>query len=194
MLYVFLKQSAIVNENSSILLEDVANVYGSAKEDVDKIKKIIVGQIEQELSIISALDVIKAIKDDSAVVNGEQVCNVTPFVKEKKGVVYYGKVIFIALLLLIGGAATIINFNTDVEMIRVHEIISRVLTGGENFSRWISIAYSLGIGFGVIFFANMLPNKKSEPTIFDIEQGSLVQQTQAFIRSQKDQKLRKNKK
>lgn len=80
--------------------------------------------------------------------------------------------ILVWLLLFFGSALTIMNFHADVSMQEVHVRIVEMLTGRRDEHPYVfQIAYSLGIGFGMVIFFNHLFKKKwnEEPTPLEVE-------------------------
>ncbi|MBY9081572.1 stage V sporulation protein AA [Paenibacillus sp. HN-1] len=76
------------------------------------------------------------------------------------------------LLLFFGAALTIMNFHADVNMEEVQIRIVEMLTGRRDEHPYtFQLAYSLGIGFGMVVFFNHLFKKKwnEEPTPLEVE-------------------------
>ncbi|MNC41839.1 hypothetical protein D3C75_906260 [compost metagenome] len=80
--------------------------------------------------------------------------------------------VLVWLLLFFGSALTIMNFHADVSMLEVQVRIVEMLTGRRDEHPYVfQIAYSLGIGFGMVIFFNHLFKKKwnEEPTPLEVE-------------------------
>lgn len=80
--------------------------------------------------------------------------------------------VLVWLLLFFGSALTIMNFHADVSMQEVQIRIVEMLTGRRDEHPYaFQIAYSLGIGFGMVIFFNHLFKKKwnEEPTPLEVE-------------------------
>ncbi|MNN41037.1 Stage V sporulation protein AA [compost metagenome] len=80
--------------------------------------------------------------------------------------------VLVWLLLFFGSALTIMNFHADVSMQEVHIRVVEMLTGRRDEHPYMfQIAYSLGIGFGMVIFFNHLFKKKwnEEPTPLEVE-------------------------
>lgn len=76
------------------------------------------------------------------------------------------------LVLFFGAALTIMNFHADVNMEEVQIRIVEMLTGRRDEHPVVfQLAYSLGIGFGMVIFFNHLFKKKwnEEPTPLEVE-------------------------
>lgn len=64
--------------------------------------------------------------------------------------------VLVWLLLFFGSALTIMNFHADVNMLEVQIRIVEMLTGHRDEHPYIfQIAYSLGIGFGMVIFSTI---------------------------------------
>ncbi|WP_150270937.1 stage V sporulation protein AA [Paenibacillus tepidiphilus] len=80
--------------------------------------------------------------------------------------------VLVWLLLFFGSALTIMNFHADVSMQEVHVRIVEMLTGRRDEHPYLfQVAYSAGIGFGMVIFFNHLFKKKwnEEPTPLEVE-------------------------
>ncbi len=68
--------------------------------------------------------------------------------------------VLVWLLLFFGSALTIMNFHADVSMMEVQVRIVEMITGHKDEHPYLfQIAYSIGIGFGMIVFFNHLFKK-----------------------------------
>jgi stage V sporulation protein AA len=80
--------------------------------------------------------------------------------------------VLVWLLLFFGSALTIMNFHADVNMQEVQIRTVEMLTGRRDEHPYVfQVAYSLGIGFGMVIFFNHLFKKKwnEEPTPLEVE-------------------------
>lgn len=187
MLYIYIKKGLQTADGAEITLEQIAEIYQSDGSGAKQEKQLVLGTARKnQMTLITAIDVAKALQNDSAQIFGDACC-VTVVQSQSKGSLVF-KTILVALLMFAGGMMTIVNYHSDVDMPVGHEALSRIFTGSENFSPWINIVYALGVGFGVLFFSNMLPGKKKEPNIFEIEQYELDLQTNNLLRAQEEAK------
>lgn len=186
MLYIYLKNAAYLSQGGKVKLGDIAQLYQSDGNGTKKEQGLVLGKLDGDRLLVTCVDIAAALGDQhaDAQIKGADACVVKPLTVQNKPYQVVIKTIVVSLVIFAGAGMSIMNFHSDVDMPSVHQSLSEVFTGDSEFSPWISLAYCLGIGVGVLFFANMLPGKKKSPSIFEVEQFELEQQTQAFEKSQ----------
>jgi len=167
-LYIYLKQTATLNRGQSVALRDVAQLAG-VNSSVNQVKDVVLGRVGDGVLLITAADVAAALNREDVTFLGAPACAVQPRQKDDNKAVMYLKAAFVALLLFVGGAMTVLTYQTDVNMPETHVALSRIFTGSEGVSPWIVVPYCAGVGLGVLFFTNVLPGRKKEPSLFELE-------------------------
>ncbi|CAM2804760.1 stage V sporulation protein AA [Paenibacillus sediminis] len=127
-----------------------------------------------KLILIDMMQIIRSIKQILPEVKveymGEPHVMVEMTVDEKKPSVFMFVLVWI--LLFFGSALTIMNFHADVNMKEVQIRIVEIISGRRDEHPYLfQVAYSFGIGFGMILFFNHLFKKKwnEEPTPLEVE-------------------------
>ncbi|MGI6151496.1 MAG: hypothetical protein ACOYIR_06055 [Christensenellales bacterium] len=179
MLFIYLKQSAIMNKGESVALRDVAQLAG-VNAGIKQVKDVVLGTVGEEMLLITAADVAAALNREDVTFLGAPACAVQPRQKEDSRLVMYLKAVFVAILLFVGGAMTILTYQTDVDMPETHMVLSRIFTGSDDLSPWITLPYCAGVGIGVLFFTNILPGKKKSPSLFELEEFSAQSDQQKY--------------
>ncbi len=169
MLFIYLKQSATMNRGESVALRDVAQLAG-VNAGIKQVKDTVLGTVGQELLLITAADVAAALNREDVTFLGAPACAVTPRQKADGRLVMVLKAVFVAALMFVGGAMTVLTYQTDVDMPETHASLSQIFTGSQETSPWITIPYCAGVGIGVLFFTNVLPGKKKTPSLFELEE------------------------
>lgn len=169
MLFVYLKQSATLNRGQSVALRDVAQIAG-VNASVQQVKDVVLGTVGDGMLLITAADVAAALNREDVTLLGAPACAVQPRQKDDSKPIMYLKAAFVAILLFVGGAMTVLTYQTDVNMPETHMALSKIFTGSDEVSPWIAVPYCAGVGLGVLFFTNVLPGKKKEPTLFELEE------------------------
>lgn len=169
MLFIYLKQSATMNRGESVALRDVAQLAG-VNAGIKQVKDIVLGTVGQELLLITAADVAAALNREDVTFLGAPACAVMPRQKADSRLVMVLKAVFVAALMFVGGAMTVLTYQTDVDMPETHLALSQIFTGSQENSPWITIPYCAGVGIGVLFFTNVLPGKKKTPSLFELEE------------------------
>jgi stage V sporulation protein AA len=101
------------------------------------------------------------------------------------------------LLLFFGSALTIMNFHADVSMQEVQIRIVEMLTGHRDEHPYVfQIAYSLGIGFGMVIFFNHLFKKKwnEEPTPLEVEMFLYQKNIDQYVVNEEYSKMKRREK
>lgn len=183
MLYVHLKKTVKLENSMPICLGHVAQLYAGKDGQDERVrsklesdfKQLIIGRsggTAYSTSIVTGADLARVLDGKTEFsITGAPFCLVLVKPLPERGkIMPWVKVAVLMALLFAGGAMTIMNFQTDVDMQSLHKTLSEILAGKGSNPLWVSIPYSLGIGGGVLFFSNLLPGKRKEPSIFEIEQ------------------------
>lgn len=102
--------------------------------------------------------------------------------------------VLVWLLLFFGSALTIMNFHADVNMQEVQIRIVEMLTGHRDEHPYVfQIAYSLGIGFGMVIFFNHLFKKKwnEEPTPLEVEMYLYQKNIDQYVINEEYRKMKR---
>ncbi|MGI6161313.1 MAG: hypothetical protein ACOYJD_04715 [Christensenellales bacterium] len=150
--YILMRDSiTLPSQKYNVMLSDIADIYGDCP-DID------LGGINKK-RIISAIDILDKLGDKAkdAVFLGESKTLVKKAEIKRGGAI---RMAIIAISLLIGGIAGILNFHSDVDMRDAHSSVYYLVTGQESEETpVVSIPYSIGIGAGVIVFFGLLSKK-----------------------------------
>lgn len=127
--------------------------------------------------VLSALDLVRAVEEAEEHVDvnhiGEANVIVTYETKKHKYVFFsWVKTIFVCLVTFFGAAFSIMTFNTDVDIPGLFFKLYSQFTGKASDGRTVlELAYSVGIGIGVIFFFNHFGHKKltQDPTPMEVQ-------------------------
>lgn len=101
--------------------------------------------------------------------------------------------VLVWLLLFFGAGLTIMNFHADVSMPEVQVRIVEMITGQRDEHPYLfQVAYSLGIGFGMILFFNHLFKKKwnEEPTPLEVEMYLYQENLNQYVIAEEYEKMR----
>jgi stage V sporulation protein AA len=96
------------------------------------------------------------------------------------------------VLLFFGSALTIMNFHADVSMMEVQVRIVEMITGHKDEHPYLfQIAYSIGIGFGMIVFFNHLfkKNWNEEPTPLEVEMYLYQENVDQYVVAEEYEKM-----
>lgn len=179
MLFIYLKQSATMNKGESVALRDVAQLAG-VNAGIKQVKDIVLGTVGEGMLLVTAADVAAALNREDVTFLGAPACAVHPRQKPDSRLIMVLKVVFVAALMFVGGAMTVLSYQTDVDMPEAHASLSRIFTGSAEVSPWITIPYCAGVGIGVLFFTNILPGKKKTPSLFELEEFAKSAEQQKY--------------
>lgn len=99
------------------------------------------------------------------------------------------KTLLVCLVTFFGSAFSIMTFNTDVDVSRLFRNIYQQFSGQpSNGFTVLEIAYSVGIGFGVVFFFNHFGPRKltQDPTPMEVEMRIYEDQVNTTVIDQED--------
>ncbi|MEI2399125.1 MULTISPECIES: stage V sporulation protein AA [Paenibacillus] len=177
-IYIQLKNRVTVPKGKGVMLRDVAFLI-TEPEWREPLYSLLLLQPEQSdgnLILIDLLTVIPRIHellphaDIQPIGEGRTIVQIEgPATANKPSIALF---VLVWLLLFFGSALTIMNFHADVSMQEVQIRIVEMLTGRRDEHPYVfQIAYSLGIGLGMVIFFNHLFKKKwnEEPTPLEVE-------------------------
>ncbi|UQZ32467.1 stage V sporulation protein AA [Paenibacillus sp. PK3_47] len=176
--YIQLKNRIMVPKGKGVTLRDVAYII-TVPEWTERLYSILLLQPEHRdgnLILVDLLMIIPRIHeflpgaDIQLIGEGRTIVQVESAADVRKPSI--ALFVLVWLLLFFGSALTIMNFHADVSMQEVHIRIVEMLTGRRDEHPYVfQIAYSLGIGFGMVIFFNHLFKKKwnEEPTPLEVE-------------------------
>ncbi|MDQ0194506.1 stage V sporulation protein AA [Paenibacillus wynnii] len=198
-IYIQLKNRVIIPKGKGVMLRDVA-ILITEPECKELLYSILLIQPEQNdgnLILIDMLRVIPRIHElvpDATIEpfgEGRTIVQITDTAGKKKPSVTL--FILVWLLLFFGSALTIMNFHADVNMQEVQIRIVEMLTGHRDEHPYaFQVAYSLGIGFGMVIFFNHLFKKKwnEEPTPLEVEMFLYQKNIDQYVIHQEYSKLK----
>lgn len=103
--------------------------------------------------------------------------------------------VLVWLLLFFGAGLTIMNFHADVSMPEVQVRIVEMITGKRDEHPYLfQIAYSVGLGLGMIVFFNHLFKKKwnEEPTPLEVEMYLYQENLNQYVIAEEYEKMRRS--
>lgn len=177
-IYIQLKNRVTVPKGKDVLLGDIAYLITEPawREPLYSLLLLQPQEGDGNLILIDLLTVIPRIHellpgaDIQPIGEGRTIVQIEgPASATKPSVALF---VLVWLLLFFGSALTIMNFHADVSMQEVQIRIVEMLTGRRDEHPYVfQVAYSLGIGFGMVIFFNHLFKKKwnEEPTPLEVE-------------------------
>lgn len=177
--YIKVPQSAQVC-NRKILIGDVLEVYSTNVELAKKTRNIILYTVKgnrNEKVVFSITKVMGCIQKELGNIPIEPIGEMDFIVEynmpqKPKAGLEYAKLALLSMIIFIGGAFTIMTFNTDVSVGEVFENLYELVTGRKKEGgSVIECAYSIGILVGVLGFYNHFRGDKlhNDPTPIHIE-------------------------
>ncbi|MDT3426880.1 stage V sporulation protein AA [Paenibacillus forsythiae] len=177
-IYIQLKHRVTLPQGRGVRLGDVASLIAPPKWE-EPLKSLLLVQPEYSdgnLILIDMLKVIPLVKklipdaDIEPIGENETIVQISESRGERRPSTAMFALVW--LLLFFGAALTIMNFHADVSMMEVQIRIVEMLTGRRDEHPYLfQLAYSVGIGFGMVIFFNHLFKKKwnEEPTPLEVE-------------------------
>ncbi|OBZ18839.1 stage V sporulation protein AA [Bacillus sp. FJAT-27264] len=177
-IFIQLKNRVSVPKGQGVMLRDIANLI-TAPEWEDALYSLMLIQPKQSDGNLILIDLLMVIPRIHEILPGVEI----QLIGEGRTIVQIiGPVesrppstamfVLVWLLLFFGSALTIMNFHADVSMQEVQIRIVEMLTGHKDEHPYLfQIAYSVGIGLGMVIFFNHLFKKKwnEEPTPLEVE-------------------------
>ncbi|WP_313641687.1 stage V sporulation protein AA [Paenibacillus sp. FSL K6-0276] len=199
-IYIQLKNRVSVPKGKDITLGDIAFLIAEPelKESLESILLKEPKQSDGNLILIDLLMVIPLIHEllPDAVIEpigeGRTIVQIEgPMERKKPSVAMF---VLVWLLLFFGSALTIMNFHADVNMLEVQIRIVEMITGHRDEHPIVfQIAYSVGIGFGMVIFFNHLFKKKwnEEPTPLEVEMYLYQKNIDHYVVNEEYSKMRR---
>ncbi|WP_027340016.1 stage V sporulation protein AA [Halonatronum saccharophilum] len=206
---VFLRVKRVVRAepNQRLDIKDLSEVVSEdkLKEEIEKIRVKEVVKEAGDSMIITALEIIGAIKREFPELRIEHIGEADVIIdieKNSKKNKHQSSpprlyVIFVSLILFLGSAMAIMNFHADVGMGPVHQRIYQMIMGVSNQEPLLlQVPYSLGIAIGMIIFFNRFYKYKidDDPTPLEIEMYLYENKVNEFSLAQKSKRAKQIKK
>ncbi|CQR56956.1 stage V sporulation protein AA [Paenibacillus riograndensis] len=200
-IYIQLKNRVTVPKGKGVLLRDVAYLITDPewREPLYSLLLLDPVQSDGNLILIDLLTVIPKIHelvpgaDIQPIGEGRTLVQIEGPVEARKPSI--ALFVLVWLLLFFGSALTIMNFHADVSMLEVQVRIVEMLTGRRDEHPYVfQIAYSLGIGFGMVIFFNHLFKKKwnEEPTPLEVEMFLYQKNIDHYVVNEEYSKMKNN--
>ena len=178
-LYIKINDKIVIT-NSKVYIKDVAKIYCRDRSIEKQVQNMVIGCIAEDedtkivYSIMYIVDKISKAFPNTHIVNmGEEDFVVEYLVKKKKetNVSKVIKLVIISLIVFFGSGFTIMTFNSDVDVAKLFEKINKLVLGNRKGYKIIEIAYSIGIGLGILLFFNHFSKKKAnkQPSPIHVE-------------------------
>lgn len=163
-----------------VYLQDIATVSGNNPKVISRCKSLKVKTLPKEKYgryTVTAIDLVALIERHIEHVDithiGEPKFLLTYEKPEKKINIWnWGKTIFVCLIIFFGSMFSIMTFHTDIGLTELfHKIYFQVTGSVSDGFTVLEIAYSIGIGLGVIFFFNHFGKFRlsKDPTPMEME-------------------------
>ena len=177
--YLKLAQNTEVHKKE-VNLGDLAEIWCDDKAALAKVRAIKVMTVKSDKNyryVFSVTDIVKKIQEMESTLEVNNIGE-TDFIvdyKQPKKPNYpwqWFKTIVVCFIAFSGAAFAIMTFNNDVSVTSVFGEIYKAVTGMEsNGFTVIEIAYSIGLGLGIILFFDHFVNKKltTDPTPLEVE-------------------------
>lgn len=175
-LYIKIEQKIVVT-NTTVLIKDIAKIYCNNNSISKKVGNMtlttVSGKENQKImfSIMFIIDMISRQFPELEIINlGESDFIVEYLVSKKHSICFeYIKAAIVALIAFFGSGFTIMSFNSDVDVVNLFEKLNKLLLGTKNGHNVIQIAYSIGIGLGIVLFFNHFSRKKLQKDLTPIQ-------------------------
>jgi len=181
-IYIKPVKKASISEQTSILIQDVAEVVATSNI-AKKIRKMKLMDIDADNEkkksyLVSVTDIIKTIKKaypDYTVNNVGEIDTLVQYAAKKsfdRPWLKWLRVAFVVAVLFVGSSTAIMSFHTDGQMPKIFENYYRMFYGEEKSNpKIVNIPYSIGIAVGIIVFYNHFMGKKitDDPTPIEVE-------------------------
>lgn len=177
-LYIKLIQNAEVTQKE-VFLKDIAKVTCRDPHIIAKAKALKVYTFkEDKREVISILKIIELLENMSPNLTINSMGTTTDVVVEriksekKTGPLIIIKTILISVICFFGTAFTIMSFHNDIGINQMFEQIYFMVTGVKSDGYTImELAYSIGLGSGIIIFFNHIGKRRitKDPTPVEVE-------------------------
>lgn len=185
-LYVKVEQNIDVY-NRQMTLKDVAKLYSTNKEMVQKLEKAPFYAIPNDapkknmFSILKVYEAIHRLYPDVEIQNLGELDFIVEYrdTPEKKRSLQYWKAAFVCLIVFFGAAFTIMTFNEDVNVAKVFDKLYEFVMGQKKSgASVIEVAYAIGLPIGILIFYNHFRRKEvqNDPTPIQVEMRNYEEQ------------------
>ncbi len=197
--YLRLRKQVRLPFGAPVRLGDIARILADPQYEPELVGLVMERPeySDGNLIVIDMLQVIGCIKRKfpflRVEVLGEPHVLVEMVAREKKPSI--ALFIIVWLLLFFGAGLTIMNFHADVSMPEVQIRIVEMITGKRDEHPYLfQVAYSIGIGFGMIVFFNHLFKKKwnEEPTPLEVEMYLYQENLNQYVIAEEYEKMRRS--
>ena len=132
------------------------------------------GEKRKVISILKIIECIHEVYPDMTVENLGETDIVMEQLKvaEKKGMVIYGKVVFVSLIAFFGTAFTIMAFHNDIGIQDVFDNMYMLIMGESPGNiTMMEVSYSIGLAVGITLFFNHIGGRRitKDPTPIEVE-------------------------
>lgn len=207
-LYIMAKQNVSVAKED-VELCDVASIYCEdaairAKAETMKIHhfkqdsrpRVVISMLKiiEQLTKLCPGITVESIGETDVIIEKASLQHDKPEQKKKPGAIL--KIAFVALVCFFGSAFTIMAYHNDIDISNVLGRIYELVMGEESdgFTA-LEIAYSIGLGAGIIIFYNHIGGKRltSDPTPLEVEMRNYERDVnQALVEMADRQNLEKD--
>ncbi|MEK5320457.1 stage V sporulation protein AA [Paenibacillus sp. FSL L8-0644] len=194
--YLRLRSRVRMIQGQDLHLGDVANLLTNPEWEKELLGLVLKRPQHQDgnLILIDMLQIIAKIRDHIPGVVVESLGKPHVLVELVEKPRKPSKILFVLVwvLLFFGSALTIMNFHADVSMMEVQVRIVEMITGHKDEHPYLfQIAYSIGIGFGMIVFFNHLfkKNWNEEPTPLEVEMYLYQENVDQYVVAEEYEKM-----
>ncbi|WP_238650104.1 stage V sporulation protein AA [Paenibacillus piscarius] len=199
-IYIQLKNRITVPKGQNVLVRDVAYLITREewREPLYSLLLLQPRESDGNLILVDLLTVIPKIQelyphaDIQPIGEGRTIVQIAgPATAGKPSIALF---VLVWLLLFFGSALTIMNFHADVSMQEVQIRIVEMLTGHRDEHPYMfQVAYSLGIGLGMVIFFNHLFKKKwnEEPTPLEVEMFLYQKNIDQYVINEEYRKMKR---
>ena len=175
-----------------VFLRDVAEVFtvGDSADEVEILPVFRIPSDRKKTYLLSVIELIQMLKQkypDAVISNMGEVdilIEYLPKAEVRNRWLTGGKVAFVATVLFIGSATTIMCFHTDVQMPMIFQNVYYMFYGeNREMPAILSVPYSIGLGVGIIMFFNHFSkfSLTEDPTPIEIEMTTYEKETNASV-------------
>ncbi|MCC3379231.1 stage V sporulation protein AA [Paenibacillus farraposensis] len=196
MVYLRLRSRVRLFRGQDVHLGDVAHLLSDPERENELLKLVLMRPQKQDgnLILVDMLQIIAKIREYIPGIVVESLGKPHVLVELVEKPRKPSKILFVLVwvLLFFGSALTIMNFHADVNMMEVQVRIVEMITGKKDQHPYLfQIAYSLGIGFGMIVFFNHLFQKKwnEEPTPLEVEMFLYQENVDQYVVAEEYEKM-----
>ena len=139
---------------------------------------------------------VRAVEDDCVVLpTGQQDCVVERIAAKPPGKLWNaGKLVFVCLICLAGGAFSIMAFHNDIGIVDLFaQIYTQVIGYEPEQIGGLEIGYSFGLALGILIFFNhiSLQKREKDPTPLQVEVSKYEQDVEDTIQRIKEKEQQK---